>query len=69
MIATARTLTGLFLVIPCMDSITKVDLRTISFDIAPQEVKCTHNFFIYVCYTLCLKNDPTLKRDSSKLFG
>ncbi len=29
---------GLFFVIPCTDSITKVDLRTITLDIPPQEV-------------------------------
>ncbi|XP_046357596.1 band 7 protein AGAP004871-like isoform X2 [Haliotis rufescens] len=29
---------GLFFIIPCMDSFTKVDLRTISFDVPPQEV-------------------------------
>lgn len=29
---------GLFFVLPCTDSITKVDMRTISFDIPPQEV-------------------------------
>jgi len=29
---------GLFFVIPCIDSYTKVDLRTVSFDVPPQEV-------------------------------
>ncbi|XP_071097578.1 mechanosensory protein 2-like isoform X8 [Haliotis cracherodii] len=29
---------GLFFIIPCMDSYTKVDLRTVSFDVPPQEV-------------------------------
>jgi len=29
---------GLFFVIPCTDSYTKVDLRTVSFDVPPQEV-------------------------------
>ncbi|KAL3871685.1 hypothetical protein ACJMK2_039669 [Sinanodonta woodiana] len=29
---------GLFFIIPCIDSYTKVDLRTISFDVPPQEV-------------------------------
>ena len=31
-------LTGLFFVYPCMDTVVTVDLRTKSFDIAPQEV-------------------------------
>ena len=29
---------GLFFIIPCIDSISVVDLRTISFDVPPQEV-------------------------------
>ena len=31
-------LAGLFCVIPCTDSIVKVDLRIVSFDVPPQEV-------------------------------
>lgn len=29
---------GLFFIIPCIDSYTKVDMRTVSFDVPPQEV-------------------------------
>lgn len=29
---------GLFFIIPCMDSITTVDLRTVSIDVPPQEI-------------------------------
>ncbi|XP_021340171.1 mechanosensory protein 2-like, partial [Mizuhopecten yessoensis] len=29
---------GLFFVMPCIDSYTKVDIRTVSFDVPPQEV-------------------------------
>ncbi|ESN90457.1 hypothetical protein HELRODRAFT_166123 [Helobdella robusta] len=29
---------GLFFIVPCTDSYTKVDLRTISFDVPPQEI-------------------------------
>jgi len=29
---------GLFFIIPCIDSLTKIDLRTISFDVPPQEI-------------------------------
>ena len=32
------TVSGLFFIIPCIDSYTKVDLRTVSFDVPPQEV-------------------------------
>ena len=30
---------GIFFVIPCVDNYRKVDLRTVSFDVPPQEVK------------------------------
>lgn len=30
---------GIFFIIPCTDSYQKVDLRTVSFDVPPQEVK------------------------------
>ncbi|KAJ0022261.1 hypothetical protein NQD34_009751, partial [Periophthalmus magnuspinnatus] len=33
---------GLFFVLPCTDTFVKVDLRTVSFDIPPQEVSMTH---------------------------
>merc|ERR1712135_150265 len=29
---------GLFFIIPCMDSIQVVDLRTVTFDVPPQEI-------------------------------
>lgn len=29
---------GLFFILPCMDDVQKVDLRTVSFDIPPQEI-------------------------------
>ena len=34
---------GLFFIIPCMDNYIKVDLRTVSFDVPPQEVSCGQN--------------------------
>jgi len=30
---------GIFFVLPCIDTYTKVDLRTVSFDVPPQEVR------------------------------
>ncbi len=30
---------GLFFILPCIDHIITIDLRTITFDVAPQEVK------------------------------
>ena len=29
---------GLFFIIPCIDDISVVDLRTVSFDVPPQEI-------------------------------
>ena len=34
---------GLFFIMPCVDSYKKVDLRTVSFDVPPQEVRTTFN--------------------------
>ena len=36
---------GLFFIIPCMDTIQVVDLRTVSFDVPPQEVTEKRNLF------------------------
>ena len=30
---------GIFFIIPCIDTYRKVDLRTVSFDVPPQEVR------------------------------
>ena len=32
---------GIFFVLPCIDSYKKVDLRTVTFDVPPQEVRET----------------------------
>ena len=41
---------GMFFILPCIDEYKKVDLRTVSFDVPPQEVRCGHNlFFILHC--------------------
>lgn len=29
---------GMFFIVPCIDSYTKIDLRTVTFDVPPQEV-------------------------------
>ena len=36
---------GLFFVMPCVDSYKKVDLRTVSFDVPPQEVRYHNKLF------------------------
>ena len=33
-----QNLTGLFFILPCMDKVNVVDLRTVTFDVPPQEV-------------------------------
>ncbi|XP_023341616.1 band 7 protein AGAP004871 [Eurytemora carolleeae] len=33
---------GIFFIIPCIDSFIKVDLRTVSFDVPPQEVRVSN---------------------------
>lgn len=39
-------ISGLFFVLPCTDTFVKVDLRTISFDIPPQEA----SFIFQSCF-------------------
>ena len=36
---------GLFFILPCIDEYKKVDLRTVSFDVPPQEVSSGHTLF------------------------
>ena len=49
---------GIFFIIPCIDTYRKVDLRTVSFDVPPQEVIKMiivyqyHGFKLNVIYTL-----------------
>ena len=31
-------ISGLFIVLPCIESYTKVDIRSLTFDVPPQEV-------------------------------
>ena len=40
---------GLFFVMPCVDSYKKVDLRTVSFDVPPQEVNLYNISALNVC--------------------
>lgn len=35
---------GIFFIIPCIDTYSKADLRTVSFDVPPQEVKMRFHF-------------------------
>jgi len=38
---------GIFFILPCIESYTKVDLRTVSFDVPPQEVSFNSFFFLH----------------------
>ena len=44
---------GLFFTMPCIDSYKTVDLRTVSFDVPPQEV-CAHNIVHHLHILLLL---------------
>ena len=46
---------GIFFIIPCIDTYSKVDLRTVSFDVPPQEV-CVP--VIYESYVLNAARNP-----------
>jgi regulator of protease activity HflC (stomatin/prohibitin superfamily) len=38
-----RSSTGIFFILPCIDAYARVDLRTRTYDVPPQEVSCDHN--------------------------
>ena len=56
--------TGLFFVLPCIENYQKVDLRTITLDVPPQEVKslcelgdkCWPHYYILLKYRCALLN-------------
>ena len=47
---------GLFFVLPCTDTLVKVDLRTVSFDIPPQEVRLILFITSYVWIWICVSH-------------
>jgi len=52
---------GMFMILPCIDDITRVDLRTVSFDIPPQEVLTKDSVTINVDAVVYYRvNDPVL---------
>ena len=49
---------GIFFIIPCIDTYRKVDLRTVSFDVPPQEVnKYSNSDYHYKSYFQYITND------------
>ena len=41
---------GIFFIVPCVDSYQKVDMRTLTFDVPPQEVRQFVLYFILLVY-------------------
>jgi regulator of protease activity HflC (stomatin/prohibitin superfamily) len=38
---------GIFFIVPCIDTYRKIDLRTVSFDVPPQEVSTRFQPFVF----------------------
>ena len=38
---------GIFFIVPCIDTYRKIDLRTVSFDVPPQEVSTRFRSFVF----------------------
>ncbi|CAI2737642.1 unnamed protein product [Dicrocoelium dendriticum] len=51
---------GLLFIVPCLDRVRKVDLRTVTFDVPPQEVRLRDLFatklVIMLCFNLWLSS-------------
>ena len=39
---------GLFFILPCIDGLIKIDLRTVTFDVPPQEILTVIFFFKFI---------------------
>ena len=55
---------GLFFVMPCVDSYKKVDLRTVSFDVPPQEV---NSFNLLVIS--CMNDEEQYSKSNISMYG
>ena len=53
---------GLFFVMPCVDSYKKVDLRTVSFDVPPQEVSVLPIVCTYIAHRIAAQALQLLTR-------
>nr|XP_014290362.1 band 7 protein AGAP004871-like isoform X2 [Halyomorpha halys] len=52
---------GIFFVLPCIDVYTKVDLRTVSFDVPPQEILSRDSVTVHVDAVVFYRvNSPTM---------
>ena len=54
---------GLFFIIPCMDSIQVVDLRTVTFDVPPQEILTKDSVTVAVDAVVYFKASETRKHN------
>ena len=51
---------GIFFVLPCVDSYSKVDMRTVTFDVPPQEILTRDSVTIHVDAIMYYKVSPCL---------
>ncbi len=56
----------MFFIIPCMDDLVKKDLRTISFDVPPQEV-CILHIMMSINYDILVQRRRVLNRESESV--
>ena len=57
---------GLFFVMPCVDSYKKVDLRTVSFDVPPQEV---NSFNLLVTLYMKKSDEEQYSKSNISMYG
>ena len=56
---------GIFFIVPCIDSYKKLDLRTISFDVPPQEVPAAYLCIgLYILFQILSRDSVTLSVDA-----
>ena len=57
---------GIFFIIPCVDSYTKVDMRVVTYDVPPQEVSnVVHNFsLLKIIFQILTKDSVTVHVDA-----
>lgn len=60
-------MTGIFFVLPCIEDYTKVDLRTVTFDIPPQEVSLLFDFYWCIVHILLVVG-YTNNKDSVEIY-
>ena len=54
---------GLFFILPCIDNYKKVDLRTVTFDVPPQEILSRDSVTVTVDAVICYRvSNPTMVR-------